>query len=69
MISLFTLWFFVCGLGFNDYVAILLLQIDWEKGYEPYILGRKSLLPKYDSSFLGKGKNKVIHLAEIWIMG
>lgn len=44
-------------------------QVNYEEGYEPYVIAFRSLVPKYDERFRGYGMNKITHLYEINSMG
>jgi glycosyltransferase-like protein LARGE len=44
-------------------------EITYLKGFEPYIIARRDLIPNYDERFSGYGYNKISFIYEIFIMG
>ena len=40
-------------------------RVNWKLDYEPYLVVRKSSVPRYDESFVGYGFNKIIQIAEL----
>jgi hypothetical protein len=48
----------------NDTYAITYL-----KGFEPYIIGKRDVLPHYDERFSGYGMNKISFIYEVYAMG
>lgn len=44
-------------------------KVQYEEGYEPYIIARRTAVPWYDERFKGYRKNKVIHLMHMHSLG
>ena len=44
-------------------------RVKWQPHFEPYIVARKSDLPRYDQRFVGFGWNKVSHVMELAAQG
>jgi hypothetical protein len=36
--------------------------VDYQECFEPYVIGSRALLPRYDERFKGYGMNKIQHL-------
>ena len=45
------------------------LQVSWNRGYEPYIVGIKDDLPSYNTAFVGRYMDKISHLLHVHAMG
>lgn len=44
-------------------------QVKYQEGFEPYIIGSRKALPRYNEQFRGYGMNKITHLFEVNEMG
>ena len=42
--------------------STLRYEVVYEECYEPYVIGSRRLLPRYDERFRGYGMNKIQHL-------
>lgn len=42
--------------------------VRYTEGYEPYVVANKSLLPRYDDAFVGRGWSKMSFFFEVWTM-
>ena len=40
-------------------------RVNWKVDYEPYLVVRKSSVPRYNESFVGYGFNKIVQIAEL----
>jgi glycosyltransferase-like protein LARGE len=44
-------------------------EVDYQHGFEPYILASRRHVPWYDERFFGYGYNKIEHLTHMWSLG